>query len=85
MALSTLAGMAKLVGGVILLALAAALLLAYSVIGSHVDAGGWLHEPFALIPLAWLAGLSGAVLVAAAVWRRRRGHRPDDAVTSDLR
>ena len=85
MALSTLEGMAKLVAGVILLAMAAALLLAYNVIGSHVDADGWLHEPFALIPLAWLSGLSGAVLVAVAAWRNRCSHRPDDAATRDLR
>jgi len=84
-ALVNLEGMGKRVGGVILLVLAAALLVAYRVIGSHVDADGWLHEPFALIPLAWLSGLSGLVLVAVAGRRRRRGHRPDDAVTSDLR
>lgn len=69
-----------LVGGLVLLALAAALLGAYTVIGSYVDADGWLHEPFAFIPLAWLSGLAGAVLfvvvVVVAVWRgRRRGAR----------
>ena len=85
MALSTLEGMAKLVGGVILLALSAALLLAYNVIGSHVDADGWLHEPFVLIPLAWLSGLSGVAMVAVAAWGRRRGPRPDDAATRGLR
>jgi len=64
-----------LVGGKLLLALAAALIVAYSVIGSYVDADGWLHEPFACIPLAWLSGLAGAVLVAIAVWRGRRAAR----------
>ena len=73
------------VAGVILLALAAALLLAYGVIGSHVDADGWLHEPFALIPLAWLSGLSGLVLLAVAAWRNRRGDGRDRAVTRDRR
>jgi hypothetical protein len=32
-----------------------------------------LHEPFALIPLAWLAGLTGTALIAVAVWRGRTG------------
>jgi hypothetical protein len=61
-----------LIAGVLLLALAAALIAAYGFIGSHVDADGWLHEPFACIPLAWLCGLAGAVLVAIALWRGRR-------------
>lgn len=56
----------------LLLTLAAVLVAADTVIGSHVDANGWLHEPFALIPLAWLVGLTGAALIAVAVWRRRR-------------
>ena len=63
---------AWLVVGVLLLALASGLMVAYNVIGSHVDADGWLHEPFAYIPLAWLSGLVGAVLVAVGVWRGRR-------------
>lgn len=57
--------------GIVLLGLSIALLVAYQVVGVHVDAEGFLHEPFALIPLAWLSGLTGAVLVAIAVWRRR--------------
>lgn len=61
------------VGGVLLIALAAALIMAYEVIGSHVGADGLLHEPFVLIPLAWLSGLAGTALVAIAVWRSRRG------------
>lgn len=71
------------VGGVLLLALAAALIVAYGVIGSHVDAAGWLHEPFACIPLAWLSGLAGAVLVAVSVWRGRFG-RAQRKGTEDL-
>lgn len=63
--------MAKLVVGILLLGLAFALMVAYQVVGVHVDAEGVLREPFALIPLAWLSGLTGAVLVAIAVWRRR--------------
>lgn len=60
-----------LVSGLLLIALAVAFLAAYGVIGSYVDADGTLHEPFALIPLAWLCGLSGATLTAVAVRRRR--------------
>ena len=61
-----------LVGGVILLAIAAALLLVYRFSGSHVDGDGWLQEPFACIPLAWFSGVSGLILVVMAAWRGRR-------------
>ena len=64
-----------LVVGTLLLALAAGLLVTYRVVGSYVDADGFLHEPFACIPLAWLCGLGGAVLVAIAIVRGRRGRR----------
>lgn len=58
--------------GMLLLALSAIIVVTNAVIGSQVDADGWLHEPFALIPLAWLAALVGAALIGAAVWRGRR-------------
>lgn len=61
-----------LAGGVLLLTLAAALVAAYAVIGSSVDADGTLREPFAFIPLAWLCGLFGTILVVVAVRRSRR-------------
>ena len=48
--------MAKLVAGLLLLGLSVALVVAYQVVGVHVDTEGFLHEPFALIPLAWLSG-----------------------------
>lgn len=60
--------------GLFLVVLTIAFGLAYELIGSHVDADGWLREPFGLIPLAWLSGLAGVVLVAVGLWRRRR-HR----------
>lgn len=67
-----------LTGGVVLVALATAFLAARGLIGSRVDAEGWLHEPFALIPLAWASGLAGVVLLTVAGWRRHRhrGRRP---------
>jgi len=62
---------AMLITGVLLLALAATFVVMYWRIGSYVDADGFLHEPFGLIPLAWLSGLVGAVLVAIAIKRGR--------------
>lgn len=62
---------AWLVAGALALALSAACFTSFRLIGSHVDAEGFLHEPFALIPLGWLAGLVGAVLLAIG-WARRR-------------
>ena len=62
---------APLAAGLLLLSVAAAFLVAYRVIDSDVEADGRLHEPFALIPLAWLSGLAGAVLVAVNFWRVR--------------
>ncbi len=52
-----------LVAGALLVAVAAALMTTYGVIGSHVDADGTLREPFALIPLAWLSGVAGVVAI----------------------
>lgn len=60
-----------LITGALLLALAATFVVMYWRIGSYVDADGFLHEPFGLIPLAWLAGLAGATLVAIGLFRRR--------------
>ena len=61
-----------LIAGARLLALAATFVVMYWRIGSYVDADGFLHEPFGLIPLAWLSALVGSVLVAIAVHRARR-------------
>jgi len=45
-------------------------LLAFWLIGSTVDEAGILHEPFALIPLAWLCGfLAAAAGIAYVVLR----------------
>ena len=61
-----------LIAGALLLALAATFVVMYWRIGSYVDADGFLHEPFGLIPLAWLSALVGSVLVVIAVHRARR-------------
>lgn len=61
-----------MVGGVLLMALAAALLAAYGLIGAEVGPDGVLHEPFALIPLAWISGLAGLALLGVGFWRRSR-------------
>lgn len=58
--------------GLFLMALAAGSFLGYELIGSHVDADGWLREPFALIPLGWLSGLAGVSLFALGLWRTRK-------------
>lgn len=64
--------MGRLLGAaVLLLGLSVALVVGYHIAGVRVDAEGVLHEPFALIPLAWLSGLTGAILIAIAVWRHR--------------
>lgn len=67
--------------GLFLMAVAVGCALAYELIGSHVDADGWLREPFALIPLGWLSGLAGILFVVLGLWRRRRGCNRSAAVT----
>nr|WP_197414820.1 DUF3955 domain-containing protein [Lysobacter enzymogenes] len=57
--------------------LTAACAAGYAAIGSHVDADGFLREPFALIPLAYLFFALGAICAATAgarVLLRRRRH-----------
>ena len=60
-----------LVTGALLLALAMAFTATYLVAGARVGVDGRAHQPFVLIPLAWLSGLAGAALVAIAVRRGR--------------
>jgi hypothetical protein len=60
-----------LIAGALLLALAATFVVMYMRIGTYLEADGTLREPFGLIPLAWLSGLAGAVLVAIALKRGR--------------
>ena len=60
-----------LIAGALFLALSAACFVTLRLIGSRVDADGTLREPFALIPLGWLAAFIGAVLLAIGSFRRR--------------
>ena len=58
--------------GLFLIAVAFGCAVGYELIGSHVDADGWLREPFALIPVGWLSALAGVSLVVLGLLRRRR-------------
>ncbi len=47
-------------------------LVAFRLIGGEVGPDGVLHEPFALVPLGWLAIVLGAVLLAGGWLGSRR-------------
>ena len=57
--------------GLTLLLLGLGLLAAFQFIGSSIDQDGFLHEPFALLPVGWLFVLSGALWIGIA-WIRSR-------------
>jgi len=46
---------------VMFMLLASAALMSYQLIGSHIDAQGFLVEPFGLIPIFWLCLLLAIV------------------------
>jgi hypothetical protein len=52
--------------------------VAYKLIGQRIDERGRLHEPFALIPLGYLAGTAALMTGSAAVITssRRKRHKP---------
>lgn len=55
----------------ILLGCALSALLAFRLIGSHVDSNGVLREPFVLLPMSVLLGGAGAATGSAALlWRK---------------
>jgi hypothetical protein len=60
-----------LVSGSICAVLALAFVTLFEYIGASVDAQGVLHEPFALIPLAWLF-FAAALYFGVRYWRTRR-------------
>ena len=43
--------------------------LSFSLIGSRIDSEGFLHEPFALVPLGWLFFLISFVIVVLCLGR----------------
>jgi hypothetical protein len=51
--------------------LALGCIMLFERLGSSVDAQGVLHEPFALIPLAWLF-FAAAAYFGVRYWRARR-------------
>ncbi len=56
------------------MALGLASLVAFSLIGSSVDADGRLREPFGLLPIGFTLLLAGAITtLAALVWRKIKG------------
>ncbi len=46
--------------------------LAFNLLGSTLDAQGFLHEPFALLPLGYLLLFTGMVLTVIPLLRRGR-------------
>jgi hypothetical protein len=46
--------------------------VAYRVIGVEIDSNGTLREPFALIPIGYLAGAAAVVSGVAALISKRR-------------
>ena len=60
-----------LLAAVLCLGAAGACWAAYAWNGSYLDQDGVLHEQFGFIPLGWLLGLVGVVLLGLA-WVRRK-------------
>ncbi len=46
--------------------------LAFNLLGSTLDAQGFLHEPFALLPLGYLLLFTGMVLTVIPLLRKGR-------------
>lgn len=60
----------------ILLGCSFSALLAFRLIGSHVDSNGILREPFFLLPTSALLAAAGAATgIAALAWRHDVGRR----------
>ncbi len=60
-----------LLAAVLCLGAAGSCLAAYAWNGAYLDQDGVLHEQFGFIPLGWLLGLVGVVLLGLA-WVRRK-------------
>lgn len=53
-----------------LLLLGIACFIGVGLIGSHIDKDGFLHEPFALIPIGYLLSLAGLLSVLLCITRK---------------
>ncbi|PAZ03721.1 MAG: hypothetical protein CAK89_00025 [Opitutia bacterium AMD-G3] len=49
----------------------AACFLVFQATPATLDAQGFLHEPFGLLPVGWLFGFVGALLLLLAMLRRQ--------------
>jgi Protein of unknown function (DUF3955) len=58
--------------GLTLLLLGFVLLIAFRYIGSSIDQDGFLHEPFALLPVGWLLVILGVTWSVVATIRSTR-------------
>ena len=70
--------MKKVLGwlSLILLGCSLSALLAFRLIGSHIDSRGVLHEPFFLLPISvLLAGAGATTGITALAWRQAPGRR----------
>lgn len=44
-------------------------------IGGHLDAEGFLHEPFWLLPMGWFFAFSGLCFLVASLFRPKKEDR----------
>lgn len=65
--------------GIFLMVMGIGSFMAFSLIGSSLDKQGFLHEPFALLPLGYLLLLTGAGLTFLGLIRTRRQARRSQA------
>ncbi|WP_324029176.1 DUF3955 domain-containing protein [Aeromonas caviae] len=56
--------------GVLLILAGLGCFLAFNLLGSTLDAQGFLHEPFALLPLGYLLLFTGMVLTVIPLLRK---------------
>lgn len=41
-------------------------------LGAHVDAEGFLHEPFWLLPMGWFCAFGGLAFLVASLFRAKK-------------
>jgi hypothetical protein len=60
-----------LVAAVVCALVSVACFLGFKATPATLDAQGFLHEPFGLLPLGWFFGFGGALLLLLAMLRRK--------------